>query len=234
METELFLAKDRGHQDHGWLDTHHTFSFADYYNPKRIHFGALRVVNDDIVIGGEGFGVHPHDNMEIISIPLYGALQHGDSMGNGSIIRSGEVQVMSAGTGITHSEFNASGDEDLNFFQIWVFPNKKNVTPRYDQQKFNLETNKLTQIVSPNPGDDGLWIHQDAWFFIGVFDKSHACNYPLKKSGNGVFAMVIEGAFEIAGHTLSRRDAVGITETDSFTLKALSEEARVLLIEVPE
>ncbi|MDR0798418.1 MAG: pirin family protein [Dysgonamonadaceae bacterium] len=235
MKTTLFRANTRGHKNHGWLDTHHTFSFANYYDPERIHFGALRVVNDDIVIGGEGFGTHPHDNMEIISIPLYGDLEHRDSMGNGSVIRAGEVQVMSAGTGITHSEFNAHPDKDLNFFQIWVIPNKENVKPRYDQQRFDFieNTDQLMQIVSPNPDDDGLWIHQDAWFHIGTFSKDHSMEYALKKQGDGVFAMVIEGEWSVGGIDLFRRDGLGVWDTDTVTITAKSDNARILLIEIP-
>jgi redox-sensitive bicupin YhaK (pirin superfamily) len=235
MKTALYKAGTRGHKNHGWLDTHHTFSFADYYNPERIHFGALRVFNDDIVIAGEGFGTHPHNDMEIISIPLYGDLEHKDSMGNGSVIRSGEVQVMSAGTGITHSEFNANASTDLNFFQIWVIPNKKHVTPRYGQQKFdffNLK-NELIQIVSPNPEDEGLWIHQNAWFNTGIFDKDYSFDYKLKRNGNGLYIMVIEGEFEVEGQLLYRRDGMGLWDTDSVKIKALSDQARILLIDVP-
>lgn len=235
MKTELFRANLRGHKNYGWLDTHHTFSFANWYNPERINFGALRVVNDDIVINGEGFGTHPHDNMEIISIPLYGTLEHKDSMGNGSVIESGEIQVMSAGKGITHSEFNAGKEKDLNFLQIWVFPNKKNVEPRYGQQKFEFweKKNHLIQVVSPDPGDEGLWIHQDAWFHIGLFDKDYAFDYEMKKSGDGLFAMVIEGGFEIDRQQLYHRDAIGIWDTDKVTIKSLSDNSRILLIEVP-
>jgi redox-sensitive bicupin YhaK (pirin superfamily) len=235
MKTTIYPADARGHKDHGWLDTHHTFSFANWYNPERMHFGALRVVNDDIVIGGRGFGTHPHDNMEIVSIPLYGDLEHKDSMGNGSVIRHGEVQVMSAGTGITHSEYNANADEPLNFFQIWLFPNKKNVAPRYGQGKFDYVSrkNELVQVVSPNPEDEGLWIHQDAWFHLGAFDKDYAFSYSLQRPNDGVFVMVIEGEFEVAGQKLRKRDAIGITETDSVAIKALSADARLLVIEVP-
>lgn len=235
MKTELFRAGTRGHKNHGWLDTHHTFSFASYFNPERMNFGALRVVNDDIVIGGEGFGTHPHDNMEIVSIPLYGALEHQDSMGNGSVIEAGEVQVMSAGTGITHSEYNAKDDKDVNFFQIWVIPNKRNVEPRYDQQKFDffMAKNQLMQIVSPDPNDEGLWVHQDTWFSIGVFDKGKTFEYKMKNPGDGLFVMVIEGEFKVGEQSLARRDALGITETDSVTFQSESEAARILLIEVP-
>jgi redox-sensitive bicupin YhaK (pirin superfamily) len=217
------------------LDSYHTFSFADYQNPERMQFGALRVLNDDSVIGGEGFGTHPHNNMEIISIPLQGDLEHKDSMGNGGVIHFGEVQVMSAGTGITHSEFNANSDKTVNFFQIWVFPNEKNVTPRYDQQRFDfLNTkNQWMQIVSPNPDDDGLWIHQDAWFNIGTFDKDYSLVYEIKKKGNGLYVIVIEGDIEVETQRLSKRDGLGIRDVNSVEFTALSNNARVLLMEVP-
>jgi redox-sensitive bicupin YhaK (pirin superfamily) len=235
MKSTLYKANTRGHKYHGWLDSYHTFSFAGYQNPERIHFGALRVINDDTVIGGEGFGTHPHDNMEIISIPLQGDLEHKDSMGNGSVIHFGEVQVMSAGTGITHSEFNANSDEIVNFFQIWLFPNEKNVKPRYDQQRFDfLNTkNQWMQIVSPNPDDDGLWIHQDAWFNIGTFDKDYSLVYEIKKKGNGLYVMVIEGDIEVEGQRLSTRDGLGIRDAGSVEFTALSNNVRVLLMEVP-
>ncbi|NDW09760.1 pirin family protein [Dysgonomonas sp. 520] len=235
MRTVLYKANTRGHANHGWLDTHHTFSFANYYDPDRINFGALRVVNDDIVEGGKGFGTHPHDNMEIVSIPLKGGLKHGDSMGNGGIIHEGEVQVMSAGTGVLHSEFNAYHDKPVNFFQIWVFPNKNDVKPRYEQKKMDFpeHRNKLSEIVTPTPTDHSLWIHQNAWFNIGMFDKNVSIDYALKDKGNGVFVMVIEGKFNVSGTELDKRDAIGIWETDSINLKALSDDAQILLIEVP-
>jgi redox-sensitive bicupin YhaK (pirin superfamily) len=235
MKTVLYKANTRGHKNHGWLDTHHTFSFAGYYNPERVQFGALRVLNDDIVAAGEGFGTHPHKDMEIVSIPLYGDLQHKDSMGNGSVIRSGEVQVMSAGTGITHSEFNADVEDELNFFQIWILPKEKNVKPRYGQQLFDfLNTkNQLIQVVSPNPDDAGLWIHQDAWFNIGTFDKDYVFDYTIKKEDNGLYIMVIEGDFEVEGQALSRRDGLGVWDADSVKITARSKDAQVLLIEVP-
>ena len=233
MKTVLHTSESRGHANHGWLDTRHTFSFADYYDPSRIHFGALRVLNDDIVKPGEGFGTHPHNNMEIISIPLYGALQHRDSMGNGSVIRLGEVQVMSAGTGIKHSEFNASETVDVNFFQIWVIPNRKNVQPRYGQQQFNFEEkNKFIQIVSPNPDDDGLWIYQDAWFYIATLDEGNTLEYVLKNPANGLYAMVIEGRFDVSGQLLSRRDGLGIWDVDRVTATAKSGDASLLLMEI--
>ena len=237
MKTVLYKANTRGHKNHGWLDSHHTFSFANYYDPNRIHFGALRVVNDDIVAEGEGFGTHPHDNMEIISIPLYGDLEHKDSMGNGGVIKAGEIQVMSAGTGITHSEYNANQDKPVKFFQIWVFPNKQNVKPRYEQKGFDFlhNKNKLVQIVSPSKDTEGegLWIHQNAWFHIGTFDKEHSFEYKIKEKGNGLFVMVIEGEFDVEDQSLSRRDAIGITDIDSIKITARSKDAQVLLIEVP-
>lgn len=235
MKTVLYRASTRGHKYHGWLDTHHTFSFADYYDPDRVHFGALRVINDDIVKGGEGFGTHPHDNMEIISIPLYGDLEHKDSMGHTEVIRPGEVQVMSAGTGILHSEYNSNPDRPVNFFQIWVFPNKKNVEPRYDQRAFDFihSKNKLVQIVSPNKEDDNLWIHQDAWFSIGTFDKGTTIEYKPKKKGNGVWAMVVDGEFTVADEKLHHRDGLGVWETDSVKVTADTDNARILLIDVP-
>jgi redox-sensitive bicupin YhaK (pirin superfamily) len=235
MKTNLYKAETRGHADHGWLDTHHTFSFANYYNPERIHFGALRVLNDDIVQGGEGFGRHPHDNMEIISIPLKGSLRHGDSMGNGGVINAGDVQVMSAGTGVFHSEFNADKNEEVNFFQIWVFPNKKGVEPRYEQKQMDFlqHKNELCEIVTPEPTDHSLWIHQDAWFNIGSFDGGEEAEYTLKNPKNGVFAMVIQGGFDVAGTELDRRDGIGIWDAGKIKFKSLGDDSRILLIEVP-
>jgi len=235
MKSTIYRASTRGHQYHGWLDTYHTFSFADYYNPDRIHFGALRVVNDDIVEGGEGFGRHPHDNMEIVSIPLYGDLEHQDSMGHKSVIKAGEIQVMSAGSGVFHSEYNANKDQPVNFFQIWVFPNKKNVEPRYDQKAFDFlhNKNKLVQIVSPDASEGSLWLHQDTWFHIGSLDKDSEVEYNLKKKGDGVFVMVIEGEFAVADQKLHHRDAIGVWDIENLTVKALSENARILVIEIP-
>lgn len=234
MKTILFKADTRGHADHGWLDTHHTFSFANYHNPARVHFGALRVVNDDIVAPGKGFGTHPHDNMEIVSIPLSGALRHGDNMGHGGVIQAGEVQVMSAGSGVTHSEFNASQTEPVNFFQIWIFPDRDDVEPRYEQRKFEFPKNDLVRIVSPeSERDAGLWIHQSAWLHLGVFDRANAFEHNLHDYDNGLFAMVVEGEFEVASHRLERRDAIGISDVKSVAINPLSADARILLIEVP-
>lgn len=235
MKTILYKADTRGHANHGWLDTWHTFSFASYYDPERIHFGTLRVLNDDYVEGGKGFDIHPHDNMEIVTIPLEGSIRHGDNMGNGGVIHTGDIQVMSAGTGVLHSEYNADKNKTVNFFQIWVFPNKKNVPPRYEQKKLDYRDTKnhLHVIVSPTPSDTGLWIHQDAWFSIGTFDKGVVEDYVPKLKGNGVFAMIIEGKFEIAGTEVEDRDGIGIWDVDSVNIKALSDNARILLIDVP-
>jgi redox-sensitive bicupin YhaK (pirin superfamily) len=237
MKTVLITANSRGHFNHGWLDTYHTFSFARYFNPERINFGVLRVINDDIVIGGEGFGTHPHDNMEIISIPLYGDLEHKDSMGHTEVIKSGDVQVMSAGSGLFHSEYNANADKPVNFFQIWIFSNKKDVTPRYDQKTFDFfgKKNELTQIVAPDTEakDSELWIHQNAWLNTGIFDKEQVVDYQIKRKGNGVYAMVVEGEFLFDGKKLESRDGVGIWDTDSVQITSLSDNSRILLIDVP-
>lgn len=235
MRSVVYRASTRGHANHGWLDAHHTFSFANYFDRSRMNFGLLRVLNDDIIDGGMGFGTHPHDNMEIITIPLRGALAHKDSMGYSDVIRAGEVQVMSAGSGITHSEFNANADEDLNLFQIWIFPNKTNVEPRYGQKAFDFlnKKNELTLVVSPDGAEESLWIHQDAWLSIGEFEKGTNFQYDVKKEDNGVFVMVIEGEFEIDGSKLYPRDGMGITEMKSLSITALSDNARILLIDVP-
>lgn len=235
MKTIVYKASTRGHQNHGWLDARHTFSFANYYDPDRVNFGALRVLNDDIVAGGEGFGTHPHDNMEIVTIPLSGDLAHKDSMGYAEVIKAGEIQAMSAGKGITHSEYNANKDIPVNLFQIWIFPNKRNVEPRYEQKAFNLVQNKnqLVLIVSPDGADGSLWIHQDAWFSIGMYEKEKSFAYDIKKSGNGVFAMVVEGSFKFGDQILGSKDAIGIWETDRIDFTALSDHARILLIDVP-
>jgi redox-sensitive bicupin YhaK (pirin superfamily) len=232
MKTVFHPADQRGHANHGWLDAHHSFSFASWYDPSKIHFGALRVLNDDKIAGGMGFGTHPHDNMEIITIPLVGALKHRDSMGNEATITAGEIQVMSAGTGIQHSEFNATNGE-LNLFQIWVFPNKKNVTPRYDQQLLDTEAmqNKFAQILSPNPDDDGVWIHQNAWFHLGEFEQGKTANYALKANNNGVYVFVVEGQITINGQVLNKRDALGVWDTTDCDI-IFNENSKVLLLDV--
>lgn len=233
--TVLHRAESRGHANHGWLNSYHSFSFANYYNPERMHFGVLRVLNDDTVDAGMGFGTHPHDNMEIISIPLEGDLEHKDSMGNSTVIKNGDIQVMSAGTGIRHSEYNKNKDQLVKFLQIWVFPNKRNVTPRYDQLTLRAEDrqNKLQQILSPNPNDAGVWIHQDAWFHLGTFEKGKGADYQIRKAGNGVYAFVIKGEFELAGQQLKQRDGLGIWDTEGFALQAKTPGAEILLMEVP-
>lgn len=231
----LHKANTRGHANHGWLDAHHTFSFASYYNPERHNFGVLRVLNDDRIDAGMGFGTHPHDNMEIITIPLEGELRHRDSMGNTAVIHAGEIQVMSAGTGIQHSEFNSSSDTTLNLLQIWIFPNKRNVIPRYDQQILNVADrhNKLQQILSPNSDDEGVWIYQNAWFHLGKFDKDFETSYALKQKGNGVYAFLISGDITINGQLLNTRDGLEIWDTDILNIKAESPDTEVLLMEVP-
>ena len=232
-KTVLHLAETRGYANHGWLKSHHTFSFAEYQNQERVHFGALRVLNDDEVKGGMGFNEHPHDNMEIISIPLEGELKHQDSMGNSATIKSGEIQVMSAGTGVYHSEFNPNHHKAVKFLQIWIFPNQRNVTPRYDQIEINRETrNKLIQILSPNPNDEGVWIHQNAWFNIAKFDTGHQHTYELHNKENGVYIFVLKGNIEVDGQALGHRDGFGVWETEQVNFKA-SADAEFLVMEVP-
>ncbi len=230
----LHKADSRGQADHGWLKSHHSFSFASYYNPERMHFGVLRVLNDDRVEAGMGFGTHPHDNMEIISIPLEGDLEHKDSMGNVAIIKKGDIQVMSAGTGIYHSEYNRNKEKEVKFLQIWVYPNKKNVKPRYDQISLKLEDrhNSLQQILSPDPNDAGVWIHQDAWFHLGKIDAGKGVKYDLKKKGNGVYAFVLSGKLALNGQKLQSRDGLGIWNENQFQIEA-ETDAEILLMEVP-
>lgn len=235
MKTILHKADTRGHAQHGWLDSYHSFSFADYYNPERIHFGALRVLNDDTVAGGKGFGTHPHDNMEIVSIPTFGDLEHRDNMGNVQVIKQGDVQAMSAGTGIMHGEKNKNSDKPVRFFQIWIIPKTKNVEPRYDQKSFTEKDkhNKLLRVVSPVGSDDEtVKIHQDAWFSIGKLDKDRTVSYELQKKDNAVYAFVIEGSVKINDQLLQRRDGLGILETERFDITADSD-AEILLMEVP-
>ena len=233
MNTVIHKSNTRGHANHGWLDSHHTFSFANYHNPERMNFGVLRVLNDDRVAAGTGFGTHPHDNMEIVSIPLDGDLEHKDSMGNTAVIRSGDVQVLSAGTGITHSEYNKNKDQEVKFLQIWVFPKTRGVQPRYDQVSIRdiEKDNAFYQVLSPNPDDQGVWVHQDAWFHIGKFEAGKSDTYTLKKESNGIYAFVLEGEVEIGENTLESRDGMGIWDTSDIEVKA-SKNARVLLMEV--
>lgn len=234
MKTIVHKANERGHANHGWLNAYHSFSFANWYNPEKIQFGMLRVLNDDTIAAGMGFGTHPHANMEIITIPLEGDLAHKDSMGNGTTIKSGDIQVMSAGTGIQHSEFNPNPDQHTKLFQIWLFPKYHNVTPRYQQITLDksLEKNDFAQILSPNPEDAGVWIHQDAWFYLSDFDTNFSKKLSLKKEGNGFYIMNIEGEIEVNGQKLEKRDAVGIWETNEIEIKANSN-AKFLVMEIP-
>ena len=232
--TVLHKAASRGHADHGWLNAHHSFSFASWYNPDRVQFGMLRVLNDDTIAAGMGFGTHPHDNMEIITIPLEGDLAHKDSMGNAATIKTGDVQVMSAGTGIQHSEFNPNHDQHTKLFQIWLFPKHRNVEPRYQQITLDqsLQKNDFAQILSPNSDDEGVWIHQDAWFYLSDFDADFSKKLSLKKEDNGFYIMNIEGEIEVNGEKLERRDAIGIWATNEIEIKANSN-AKFLVMEIP-
>lgn len=234
MKTTLHKANTRGNANHGWLNAYHTFSFAGYFNPERHNFGVLRVLNDDTVAAGMGFGMHPHDNMEIITIPLEGDLAHKDSMGNAATIKSGDVQVMSAGTGIRHSEFNPNENKHTKLLQIWLFPKTENVEPRYQQITLNTDDrhNKLQQVLSPNADDDGVWIHQDAWFHMGNFDKGVSQTYEVKKPGNGLYVFILKGEIEIAGQTLETRDGLGIEDFQTLDITAKTD-SEFLLMEVP-
>lgn len=233
MKTTFYKADTRGHANHGWLDSWHTFSFAHYYDPNRSHFGALRVLNDDYIAPGMGFGTHPHDNFEIVTIPLEGAVEHRDSMGNHGIIKHGDVQIMSAGSGIAHSEFNASKDEALKLFQIWVFPKERNITPRYDQKTYPLEGRKNSWQVVVSPNHEGaVWINQDAYFNLGHFDANSNIDYKMNTKGNGVFLMVVNGEAEVDGQQLNSRDAMGVWDVDSVSIKT-NAETELLAIEIP-
>lgn len=234
MKYQIFKADERGGANHGWLNTKHSYSFASYFDSARIHFGALRVMNDDIITGGMGFGKHPHDNMEIITLPTKGGLKHSDSMGTGSVIEAGDIQVMSAGTGVFHSEMNAFEDQTSEFFQIWVFPHTQNVEPRYQQISIKelAKENELYQILSPNQEDQGVWIHQNAWMFKGEFTEEKNVSYSVKQSGNGVFVMIIEGQLEFEGQLLDRRDTIEISDMDNFEFKTFPN-SEILLIDVP-
>lgn len=233
MKTILHKAATRGHANFGWLNSYHTFSFGAYNNPERVHFGALRVLNDDTVSAGMGFGKHPHDNMEIVSIPLSGDLHHQDSTGRNEIIREHDVQIMSAGSGIAHSEMNANKDKEVKFLQIWVFPKLKNITPRYEQKSFLPQDriNQILNVVAPD-NQDAIFINQDAWFSLGNFSKDFSINYSIKKSGNGVYAFVLSGTVTINDQALEVRDGFGIWDIDTLQITA-SSDAEILLIDVP-
>jgi redox-sensitive bicupin YhaK (pirin superfamily) len=234
MKTVLHTANSRGHANHGWLNAYHSFSFASWFHPDRVQFGMLRVLNDDTIAAGMGFGTHPHDNMEIITIPLEGDLAHKDSMGNSSIIKSGDIQVMSAGTGIQHSEFNPNAEQQTKLFQIWLFPKYRNVAPRYQQITLDpsVQKNNFDQILSPNPDHAGVWIHQDAWFYLSDFETNFTKKLALKKEGNGFYILTIEGEIEVNGQKLEKRDAVGLWETSEIEIKA-NTASKFLVMEIP-
>lgn len=234
MKKVIHKNESRGTANHGWLQSRHTFSFSNYYNPERMNFGALRVLNDDTVAESMGFGTHPHRDMEIISIPLEGDLIHKDNMGNTSVIESGDVQVMSAGTGVMHSEYNNNPDRKVKFLQIWIVPNKEGVQPRYDQFTLKEEDlkNRLAQVISPHTDDEGLWIHQDAWFHLGELEEGTSVSYQMKGENTGVYAFVIEGEVALNDDVLAHRDGMGIWEANMLNIKAL-KKSKILLMEVP-
>jgi hypothetical protein len=235
MKKILYPSSTRGHANHGWLNTHHSFSFANWFNPDQMHFGALRVLNDDEIAGGMGFGTHPHKDMEIVTIPLEGDLEHKDSMGNSGVIKAGDVQVMSAGTGIEHSEFNHNRDKACKLLQIWVFPRKKHVEPRYDQITLDQSKmkNQFSLVVSPNQNDKGVWVHQNTWFHLAELDEGKYLDYKLKgDTNNGVYFFLIEGSVTVGDETLNKRDAVGIWDIKSIPVEA-TEKSKLLAIEIP-
>ncbi|MCX6246519.1 MAG: pirin family protein [Bacteroidetes bacterium] len=233
MKTIIHKAGTRGHADYGWLKTNYTFSFANYYDPRRVHFGCLRVLNDDFIEAGKGFDRHPHDNMEIVTIPLEGKLEHKDSMGNTMQILSGDVQIMSAGTGIFHSEYNPDPVHNLRLLQIWIFPKTKNITPRYDQKTYDrtARKNRWQRVVSPTE-KEAVWINQDAWFSLISLEKGKNAEYAFQNAGNGAYVFMIEGSAAVSGTQLDRRDGAGFSETGSLELTAL-ENSEILLMEIP-
>ena len=234
MKTIFHPASERGQVDLGWLKSFHSFSFGHWYDPSKIHFGALRVLNDDQVRGGGGFATHPHDNMEIVSIPLNGELSHMDSIGTKGMIKTGDVQIMSAGTGIRHSEMNASKSDTVNFLQIWVLPKKENIEPRYDQKTFDtsLRANKWQVVVSPQHNEGGVWINQDARFALAKLDAGKEIVFEQKFKGSGVYLFLLDGQIEAGGTKIGRRDALGITESDHVKIKA-NADSEILAIEIP-
>jgi len=232
MKSVFHKADSRGHANHGWLNSYHTFSFANYHDSERMNFGVLRVLNDDTVAPKMGFNTHPHKNMEIVSIPLEGDLEHKDSMNNLAIINEGDIQVLSAGTGIYHSEKNKNTDKSVKFLQIWINPNKENVEPRYGQIKINYVNNEFKQILSPSQDDDGVWIHQNAWFHLGEFNKEIKITHKLKDKNNGIYIFIIEGGLTINGEGLEKRDGIGIWETDKIEFN-INSNSKILLMEIP-
>ena len=234
MNQVLHRAETRGHAQHGWLDSHHSFSFGHYYDPDRINFGALRVLNDDVVAPGMGFGTHPHDNMEIISIPLSGDLEHRDSMGNVKVIRQGDIQIMSAGTGVQHSEFNHNKDREVRFLQIWIFPKFRNIKPAYDQKTFSPDkrVNCLQEIVSPDKNENSIQINQDAWINLCSLTPEKKIEYKIHDEKNGVYLFLIDGEIKAQDIQMKRRDGLGLWNTASLTLESVSQ-SEVLILEVP-
>lgn len=234
MNTKLFNAADRGTANYGWLKPNYYFSFSQYHNPEKVHFGLLRVLNDDFIAGGGAFPTHPHDNMEIVTIPFSGALQHKDSTGGQGIIKAGDVQIMSAGSGVQHSEANASATEPVTLFQIWIFPKERNIKPRYDQKTFDINDriNHWQTVVSPIEADKALWINQDAKFSLSKLEDGKTLSYNTAFAGNGVFLVVINGSVKLADTVLGKRDAIGISETNNFSITA-TEDAELLAIEIP-
>jgi hypothetical protein len=234
MKSISHKASERGHANHGWLNAHHSFSFASWQDPTKVHFGLLRVLNDDIIAPGMGFGMHPHDNMEIVTIPLSGTLEHKDSMGNIGVIKPNEIQAMSAGSGLMHSEYNNSKTEPINLLQIWVFPKARNIEPRYDQRVFSAEEKegKFKTIVAPVKADDIMWINQDAYFSLGKFKAGSSVDYSIQNKGNGAYIFMIEGGATIEGNTLGKRDAIGIWETEKISM-SVTADAEILVIDVP-
>ena len=233
---KILRSEDRGYASHGWLKSHHSFSFANYQNPEWVHFGALRVINDDVVMGGRGFGSHPHDNMEIISIPLSGDLAHKDSNGNEKVIKNGDIQVMSAGTGIVHSEYNANEDRDVNFLQIWVFPNEKNVTPRYQQKTINFDkshNNFLTLLSPDRDAEESVWIHQNAWFSLATIDANTTVQYQKHDANNGTYIFILEGDAIVRDEKLNTKDAIMFDDLADFAVNVQNNPAKVLILEVP-
>ncbi|HEX8515939.1 MAG TPA: pirin family protein [Bacteroidia bacterium] len=234
MKTVFHSSDDRGHADHGWLNAHHSFSFASYHDPAKVHFGLLRVLNDDIVAPGKGFGMHPHDNMEIVTIPLSGTLEHRDSMGNIGVIKPDEIQAMSAGAGLNHSEYNHSATEPINLLQIWVFPKERNIKPRYDQKTFSAadKEGKFKTVVAPVRSEDVMWINQDAYFSLGKFAAATTQEYTMQHAGNGAYVFVIEGGMTINGQKAGKRDAIGVWETEKFSME-IEGGSEILVIDVP-
>jgi quercetin 2,3-dioxygenase len=236
LKTVLHKADTRGEADHGWLKSRHTFSFASYQSPERTRFGLLRVLNDDHVAPAMGFGTHPHDNMEIVSIPLSGALRHNDSTGREAIIHSGDVQIMSAGRGISHSEVNASRDEHVDFLQIWVYPKEMNIEPRYEQKTFLAKDrlNRLQTVVSPNHEEGGNWINQQAWFYLADLEAGNSLSVSMHGENQGLYFFVLDGALNVADTQLGKRDGLGVYELDSQALEIkATADTKLLVIEVP-